>query len=420
MAADLITIIDAAPAGAGRDWQAWLRAHWPSPAALPCPTVRVESDPAAALARPNELGQLVILPARMDKALAEIYKLVDALDQHTVGLLALVADAELAVQRLGAMSWARLDAPPGEIAARIESMLQRQRVIERLNREATLARRLQGGVTGEMNRMHEELELAATVQREFLPGDLPQVGGLEIAALFRPSSYVSGDIYHVQQLDETRLGFFIADATGHGVPAALMTVLISRSLSFHRRDGRGTLTPGEALARLNEDLTARDGGHRRFATAVCGIIDAETLCITLASAGHPQPLIVNDAGVREVETSGSLLGVFANEHYEDTTVRLKEGERLIAYTDGFELAFPAAGQDITQRRLPTRNYLHEFARLGHGSLQEAMQRLEERLDVQAGSLHQVDDLTILAFAPGSCVPVGETLSTQTSSAAEFE
>lgn len=398
-----ITIIDTA-GDDRRDWRAWLSAAWPTPSALVCPEVRVERALAAAASRLNELGRVVVVRVGSTCPLSELYKLADLLDQHCLGLLLLVEDAAEAAEKLGAMSWTAADAEPAAIAARLESMLQRQSVIDRLSREATLARRVQGGVTGEMNRMHEELELAATVQREFLPRELPEMGGLEVAALFRPSSYVSGDIYDVQRLDDTHLGFVVADATGHGVPAALMTVLISRSLSFHRResDGGGLLRPGQALAHLNTDLASRGGGHQRFATAVCGII-SDAGRITLASAGHPPPLIVSDAGVREVATSGSLLGVFADEAYEDTSFTLGSGERLIIYTDGFELAFPADDQDITQRRLPTQNYMDEFANLSEGALSDAMRRLEERIDAQAGSLHQVDDLTILAFAAGSPV-----------------
>lgn len=405
MAASIVTIIDSAPARERRDWQAWFEKHWPRPASAPCPSFRVESDPLSALERPTDLGRAVVLIARGDAARCGVLLLADALDQHSLPLYALVDDVEGAERSLGGIAWASLDSPPREIIARLETILQRQTLVDRLSRELALARRLEGGVTGEINRMHEELELAASVQREFLPKALPRVSGLETAALFRPSSYVSGDIYNLQRLDDSRLGFFVADATGHGVPAALMTVLISRSLSFHRGENESgdLLTPGQALARLNRDLAGRGGGHQRFATAVCGIIDAKTCEVTLACAGHPPPLLIDEGGVHEIEAGGSLLGVFPDEKYEDTTIRLDEGDRLIAYTDGFELAFPSADQDISRRRLPTRNYMREFARLREGCLAEAMLGLEQRLDEQAGSLHQVDDLTVLAFAPGTCV-----------------
>ncbi len=411
MAASTLTIIDAAPASERRDWGAWFARWWPEPLLLPIPEVRVTDSAAAALETAGELGQVVLLVAHTEAALTGLYQLVDALDQRCLALLVL-AGAEVEVgDRLTGLPWSRLEAPASEIMARLETMLQRQEVVERLSAEMTLARRLQGGATGEMNRLHEELELAATVQREFLPRELPQVGGLEVAALFRPSSYVSGDIYNVEQLDDTHVGFFIADATGHGVPAALMTVLISRSLSFRRResDGGGFLRPAQAIERLNRDLVSRSGGHQRFATAVCGIIDVSTNKLILASAGHPPPLIVSDGEAREVKTSGSLLGVFPDESYEDTAIRLREGERLLVYSDGFELAFPSEGQDISERRLPTSNYIDEFTRLDQGPLLQAMTTLEHRLDEQAGSLHQVDDLTILAFAAGTPLGVGRTV-----------
>jgi phosphoserine phosphatase RsbU/P len=422
MAASTLTIIDAAPASERRDWSAWFARSWPEPPLLPMPHVRVAESAAAALETTGELGQIAVLVAHTEEALTGLYQLVDALDQRCLALLVLAGEEVEVEDRLAGLPWSRLGAPASEIMARIETMFQRQEVVERLSAEMTLARRLQGGATGEMNRMHEELELAATVQREFLPRELPQVGNLEVAALFRPSSYVSGDIYNVEQLDENHVGFFIADATGHGVPAALMTVLISRSLSFQRResDGGGFLSPAQAIERLNRDLVSRSGGHQRFATAVCGIIDVSTNKLTLASAGHPPPLIVSDDETREVKTSGSLLGVFPDESYEDTAIRLREGERLVIYSDGFELAFPSEGQDIRERRLPTSNYVSEFTQLGQGPLQQAMDSLEHRLDEQAGSLHQVDDLTILVIAAGAPLGVGHAVPARTGVANEID
>ena len=79
-----------------------------------------------------------------------------------------------------------------------------------------------------MTRLDEELRLAAKLQQDFLPKQLPQVGPIHFHSLFRPAGYVSGDLYDVMRLDEKRVGFFPVDAVGHGMPAALLTMFIKR------------------------------------------------------------------------------------------------------------------------------------------------------------------------------------------------
>jgi len=146
----------------------------------------------------------------------------------------------------------RLDAPDDRIAAMLHGLLHRQREVKRLRGEAALTQRFQSGLKNQIARMHEELQLAAVVQREFLPRDLPAMHGVEFAALWRPTNYVSGDIYDVMRLDEDNVGVFIADAVGHGVPAALMTMVICRSLITKEITGNTyrLVPPGEVLSRL--------------------------------------------------------------------------------------------------------------------------------------------------------------------------
>src|SRR5690606_28776723 len=107
-----------------------------------------------------------------------------------------------------------------------------------------------------------------------------------------------GDIYDIVQLDERHIAFFIADAVGHGVPAALMTMVISRSLRMTRGTTAGALSstareivrPGEAMTRLNDELCRGKKDSPRFSTAVYGIFDAAERRVTLSGAGHPPPI----------------------------------------------------------------------------------------------------------------------------------
>jgi serine phosphatase RsbU (regulator of sigma subunit) len=300
------------------------------------------------------------------------------------------------------------DAAPHTIAAVVWALAHRQRAYASLRRELGVAQRFQGGLTSVMNKLHEELRLAAAVQQEMLPASMPEVDGLEFRVFFRSAGYVSGDTYDVQRLDADHVGFFVADAVGHGVPAALMTMIIGRGMRLKQVDGASykLLSPGAVLAALNQDLVRHQSNSPRFATAVCGIVNTKLRRVTIAAAGHPAPLVLRP-GVAPIplDTDGSLLGVFSDsdDQFTEVTFTLEPDQMLVVYSDGFETAFPGSDCAAAERRLPTRNYLDRFgamARLWHeDSLDAAMALLEEGVDAQAGSLHQLDDLTALVIAP---------------------
>lgn len=297
---------------------------------------------------------------------------------------------------------------PGPIlCARLHGLLHRQREINRLWREVAVARRSYSGLRGEVDRMHEELHLAAQAQREFLPAELPRLNGISVAALWRPAAYVSGDIYDVIRLDEDHLGIFIADAVGHGLSAALMTMVILQSLNTKEISGNTwrIVPPGEVLAHLNAQLIRHKGSPARFATGAYAVVDCRRRQMQIAGAGHPHPLLLRaDGRVEALETHGGLLGVFNDETYDERTVELQVGDRLLLYSDGFEQAFPAVCATADDLRKPTRRYRDEFQELAAmASPQDMIERICRRLDVQSGSLHQIDDLTLLCLLAGPIV-----------------
>ncbi len=303
----------------------------------------------------------------------------------------------------GGLLGADSDLPPQTIATALRGLFGRQDSIVEMQRELRILSGAQGGVRQEMDRMHEELNLAAAIQQELLPVELPEAEGLECGVMYRPATYVSGDIYDVTRIDEDRLWFFVADAVGHGVPAALLTMVISRSL----RSGAATRSPAEAMTALNADLVRTQRGRSRFATAVCGTFNLRTHEVTLCTAGHPPALVLGGDEGRSYDSGGALLGVFEGEPYEQLTFKLRAGETLLLYSDGFETAFPdadEASKGSAAGKLDVQAYLTEFANLPWvGSRDDAdtdgaIRRLAERVDCQAGSLHQQDDLTAVAIA----------------------
>lgn len=295
------------------------------------------------------------------------------------------------------------DAPPDKVAAMLFALLERQPAVRLLAHEIDLALRCQGGIRNEMDRLHEELHLAAALQRDFTSSPLPRVPGLDINVLFRPVNFVSGDVYSVREVSPSRVAFFVADAVGHGVPAALLTMVLTSSL-LSAAAASGTAeghSPARVLARLNERLCASCLGTGRFATAVYGVIDAETRKVTVAGAGHPLPILLSGGDSSEIETAGPLLGVFDDAEFDQREVSLADDDMLMLYTDGLDAAFPLEASGAQHAVLKRDRWIAELARGTSGSHRRdtsgLLSELQHRLDVQAGSLHGGDDVTALCI-----------------------
>ena len=310
---------------------------------------------------------------------------------------------------------APLSSPPVALCAMLRALWNQFEVVRALKAEIDILNLHNGGLASQFDKLDEELRLAAQLQREFLPSSLPTAHGIDFRVLFRPASYVSGDIYDVIRLDDEHVGFFIADAVGHGVPAALMTVYIKRSFRTGKRSDDNSnqiriIAPAEALEHLNRDMIRQQNGQVRFATACYGVLNCRTHRLTFSRAGHPYPLILRADGTNEwIEPEGGLLGVFPEETFETAEVDLNPGDRLLLYSDGFDFAFPDPQQKHTQRkRLANNSYTDVFKTLAQGTLDEAFDRLLKQLDEQHGSLNQIDDLTAVLISIGDIQSAIET------------
>lgn len=396
-----------------RDWCDRLFGHWPSTS----PPPRIEPiDPELILApdSPPPAWDAAVLARRHFESETVFCRVVDELQQHMIPLLLLTDEGLERLDRFhpGAVIAQPESADPAAAAAMLFALAARQVAVRGIDQSLRLAQSFHGETAAEIDRLHTELLLAARVQRDFLPKHMPEVPGLSASVLFRPQGFVSGDTYDVYPLSERYVGFFLADAMGHGVPAALMTLYISGSLP-RKEPGAlldGIVQPAEALTRLNAELHESLAGPARFATAVCGVIDLKQRTVTLACAGHPPPLRISRHGVRPVDVSGMLMGVVADYQYEQVTVALDEGELLLLHSDGIETAFnPKHERPEPPPALSIPpHYLH-LAGMRRGKalkgLDSAMEALAADLDAQVGSFHQDDDVTVLAFeftsTPGS-------------------
>lgn len=390
-----------------------LLARWPDSNSKPC-FEELAIDQALLDEASSEIaiddGSVLLVGVPKGTPSPAIYKTIDLLRAARISAVLLLDDCSFDTgQSSGGVLTMCCETMDDVLAASLHALCSRQETINDLTRDLSISVRSSGGVREQMERISQELSLASTIQRELIPRELPQINGLEFGVLYRPAGFVSGDIYNVQQIDDRHVGFFIADAIGHGVPAALLTMIISRALNIRGGVVEGRLlSPSDALARLNDDLCDVSDGNPRFATAVYGILDSQTGLMRVANAGHPPPVrIAADKGENyDIEAGGPLLGVFHDAHFPEETIELAPGETLLLYSDGFELVFPnkAEAVESTTKKASAMAYLDHLLHIGRWmdkgkkSLACAISDLEDKLDEACGSLHQADDVTALAIS----------------------
>jgi sigma-B regulation protein RsbU (phosphoserine phosphatase) len=266
--------------------------------------------------------------------------------------------------------------------------------IESLRAEVNLLRRRDETLNFYMFRLDEELRLAAKLQQDFLPKSLPEVGQVRFHTLFRPAGYVSGDLYDVMRLDESHLGFYMADAVGHGMPAALLTMFIKNGLTTKQitEEGYRLLEPGEALGKLNRAMIDQNLSGATFATAFYGTIDAQTLMCKFARAGHPLPtLLRKDGTVSSIESDGGLLGIFPEEVYAEGQVLLRAGDRLFICSDGIEVCF------VDEKSTDNHEWRRQLQARAHLPTEQIVTEISEALDKDTGSLAPKDDVSMVVI-----------------------
>lgn len=241
---------------------------------------------------------------------------------------------------------------------------------------------------------NRELQLASQLQRDFLPRESLECGPFRFASMFRPCSWVSGDIFDIFRLDETHWGFYLADAVGHGVAAGLLTMYIKHAIRPKRIKGDSyeIVKPSEVLSHLNDLLAQQGLPDSQFITGWYGVLDTTNGMLRYAVAGHPPALLIDESGeIRELFGDGCLLGIGVGEKFSDETVVLKKGDRVFIYSDGLEPTL------ITHRpplpKTPVfESGVSELLRLPSHVL---MDQLRAQLDSAPGSLTQADDVSVL-------------------------
>jgi sigma-B regulation protein RsbU (phosphoserine phosphatase) len=280
-----------------------------------------------------------------------------------------------------------------ETLLREVSSLQSQ--LQAMQSELDLLHRRDAALNGYMQKIDEEMRLAARLQYDFLPKKLPSVGRVRVNALFRPAGYVSGDLYDVMRLDEKHVGFYVADAVGHGMPAALLTMFMKNALVTKEitPSGYRLVPPEQSMNTLNRALCSQNLSQATFATALYGLVNVETLAVTFARGGHPNPLLLHrDGRLEELEADGGLLGIFDDDQFIPGSGVLSPGDRLVIYSDGIEVAF-AEDRGVVD----TRIWRNELQKRHDLSTDELLNDFARHVDSESGSLMPRDDLTLVVI-----------------------
>jgi serine phosphatase RsbU (regulator of sigma subunit)/anti-sigma regulatory factor (Ser/Thr protein kinase) len=179
-------------------------------------------------------------------------------------------------------------------------------------------------------RFEQELEVARLIQQHFLPKELPDLPGWEIAAYYSPAREVGGDFYDVIPLPDGRIGLVVGDVTDKGVPAALV---MSATRSVLRASAQRLIEPGLVLERVNEHLCP-DMPEKMFVTCLYCVLDLETGHLRFANAGHDLPYVKTRNGVVELRARGMPLGLMAGMRYEENETMLEPGDSVLLHSDG--------------------------------------------------------------------------------------
>jgi sigma-B regulation protein RsbU (phosphoserine phosphatase) len=279
---------------------------------------------------------------------------------------------------------------PRELLAQVQTLVRARQRHRDLNEQASEAQLINKRLQQAYHQIDMELDLARRIQQSFLPQSLPEPPTARFAVHYRPVGRVGGDFYDVFRLDEKHIGFFVADAMGHGLPASLLTIFVKKGIKPKEIFGQQyrLVPPHEVLQRLNRDMIAEELSEMPFITMVYVLFDWHSQKLSFSRSGHPHPLYLPREGEPEWwRSEGSLLGVF-DTTFPTRNFQLAPGDKVLLYTDGMD----AAG--FEDNPLGPASLLACARRHRELPIQELVNRLAQEL---FGRTRQADDLTVLGL-----------------------
>jgi predicted ester cyclase len=245
----------------------------------------------------------------------------------------------------------------------------------------------------ERERLEQELQVARQIQQALLPEATPQLDGWELTTYYEPAREVGGDFYDFLEFEDGRLGLVVGDATGKGMPAALV---MATTRGMLRAVVQSLESPGEVLARVNEALVAEIPPNM-FVTCLYAILDPKSGSLRYANAGHDLPYLRHHGGgdVEELRARGLPLGLMPNMPYEEKEAVLGVGDNALFYSDGLVEAHDPQREMFGFARL--RALVAEHAE--EGSLVDFL--MEELYSFVGEGWEQEDDITLLTLRRSS-------------------
>ncbi|MGH2852514.1 MAG: ATP-binding SpoIIE family protein phosphatase [Solirubrobacteraceae bacterium] len=240
------------------------------------------------------------------------------------------------------------------------------------------------------DRLEQELAVAQLIQQNFLPKELPQLDGWQIAAFYRPARAVGGDFYDFIELGDGRIGLVIGDVTDKGVPAAMV---MAATRSVLRASAARLLEPGAVLARVNDNLCP-DIPENMFVTCFYGVLDPATGHVRYANAGHNVPLVDSSGRPSDLRATGMPLGLMPGMSYEEREADLGANSCVLLYSDGLIEA-----HDAQKEMFGTERVVELLAQAGDA--QTVVDRLLHELDGYTDpEAEQEDDITLVVLRRG--------------------
>jgi serine phosphatase RsbU (regulator of sigma subunit) len=240
-----------------------------------------------------------------------------------------------------------------------------------------------------LTQIKKELFFAREVQNSLLSLDVSEIGGLKISSHYIPASEVSGDFFDIAELSNGNIRIFIADATGHGMRAALITML----LKSEYETVKGVMSsPGQLLRVLNNIFVEKYASLNSFFTCYIMDVDTQNGQITYTSGSHPNQILIKSEKVVPLKITGKLFGYIPNVVYEESTATFEKGDKLVIFTDGIYEEFNKQREQFGEERL--YDCIHRERR---ENVQNLGTKILEHLNVFLEGAEKQDDITLLVI-----------------------
>ena len=273
-----------------------------------------------------------------------------------------------------------------EVLSKQIALGRERRESARLAIEATQAQKV---IASQFHQQEHEIAEARAIQEGFLPKEIPQMEGYEIASAWQSARVVGGDYFDVLPFEREIFGLCIADVAGKGLPAAL---LMSNLQAAVRGLASAALSPEDLCARLNA-LLCRNMASDRFVTLFYAQLDGAARRLRYTSAGHNPPFVLHQDGSHErLREGGGVLGVFQNQTFRSGIAQLQPGDRVVLYTDRVTEACNAADEEFGEVR-----FLQVLRENRGSSAQELQKRILDAAADFSGGMWR-DDATLLVVA----------------------